>query len=164
MNLTLFISAIVQILTFSVTSTIILYSLYIISTKILRKKYIFKQESYEATLVLSCGILLSTGCFLTATILPIQNLIRVVHNDIIESIKYIIYFMLLGASISFCLTNIILYFFSRLIKNHHDLSKSSIYVAILSSVLMFIVSLTVRDSYSMMLESIIPYPKIPNYF
>lgn len=165
MNSTLFYSAITQLFITLTISVTFFYAIYKVSTTVLMKRYSSEPAGNEAITVLSIGILFATGILLSASITPIQNVTRIIQGNVLLTfLKYDLYFMVLGVCVVSVISIATLWLLGKIAELRQGLSKNNIYIAILLSIIIVSLTMIAKESYTMMLEGLIPYPKIPNYF
>ncbi|WP_028523263.1 DUF350 domain-containing protein [Runella limosa] len=170
MNTTLFFSALLQILLSLFIGVILLYGAYQILNQIIARKYKIDPSSNIDYAILCSGILFAVGYLASNAMIPIQNAIRIVQKDggsFVESAKYIIYFLLVSVVVAFLVVLISLWLWGLLTRKINELdqvNKNNIPVALITTTIVILLSLFVRDGFVMLLESLIPYPSIPNYF
>ena len=170
MNTSLFLSAILQILLALFFGVLLLYGVYQALFQVITRRYKIEPTSNPAYAILSSGILLAVGYLVSNAMIPIQNAIRIAQksgSNFVEPAKYIIYFLIVSVIVAFLVVMIALWFFNKLTRNINELdqiSKNNIPVAIIAATIVLLIALIVRDGFVMLLESLIPYPSIPNYF
>lgn len=165
MNSTLFYTAISQLFLTLIISVTFFYAIYKVSTAVLKKRYSSEPAGNEAITVLSIGILFATGILLSASIIPIQNVTRIIQGNVwLTLLKYDLYFMTLGVCVVSVITTATFWLFEKTTDLRQNLGKINIYIAIMLSIIMVSLTTVAKESYVMLLEGLIPYPKIPNYF
>lgn len=165
MNSSLLISAMLQTLVSLLISVTLLYAFYRLATTVLMKRYSSEPADNEALTVLSIGILFATGILLSASIIPIQNVTRIIQgNTLVTLLKYCLYFMMLGFCLIIGIVVATLWSFGKIAKIRQGLNENNIYIAILLCTIIVSLTLIAKESYITILERLIPYPKIPNYF
>lgn len=165
MNSTLFYTAISQLFITLIMSVTFFYAIYKVSTAVLKKCYLLESAGNEVITILVIGILLATGILLSASISPIQSIARIIQGNILLTLlKYNLYFGVLGIFIVLCIFLITLSLFGKLLDVRQVLNNNYIYVAIMLSMIVISLTIIARENYIMLLERLIPYPTIPNYF
>lgn len=165
MNSTLFYTAISQLFISLIISVTFFYAIYKVSTTVLKKRYSSEPAGNDAITVLSIGILFATGILLSASIIPIQNVTRIIQGNVwLTQLKYGLYFGILGFFIVLFIAMLVVWLFGKNEEIGKELSKNNIYIAILLSIIIVSLTIVAKESYMMMLDGLIPYPKIPNYF
>jgi uncharacterized membrane protein YjfL (UPF0719 family) len=127
------------------------------------------QYSNQAFAIFNSGVVLAFGQMIVAAMNPIQNALHLLNNSnssFYEKAKYVFFFILVVITIGILSIFTIVYLFDFLtksIKETEELKKNNLSVAILLSVIIFTVAMIIKEPISGLLESLIPYPQIPNF-
>jgi hypothetical protein len=168
MNTSLFMLSLAQIFIGLITIIFIIYIVLRFVAFWLWKesKIAYNNQSF---IIFSSGIILAFGQILLGALTPIQNVIHLLSStnaSFFEKLKYILFFILVVVFIGLICIFSVVYFFdflTRNIKEKEEIKKNNTTVAILLAVIIFTVSLLIKEPITGLLESFIPYPKIPNF-
>jgi uncharacterized membrane protein YjfL (UPF0719 family) len=121
--------------------------------------------------ILSGTVMLAVAHILSGIIQPTLSVIRTLNDYsqsgtdfILKSLFYILLFIGLGFTLSFLAISLGLYLFTILTRQIHELeeiSKDNKAVGILTSVIIIVIAIFIKDSTVFLLEALIPYPTLP---
>ncbi|MDZ4667727.1 MAG: hypothetical protein SGJ00_07570 [bacterium] len=142
-------------------------------------RYWFKKRGVEtnnnlAFSIVGAAVLFSTGYIISGAIQPIINAIRQLSiqypetmSQSLQSVKFVLLFVALGFLVSLISNFTGFGLYNILTKDHHeiqDIKEGKVSTAILVATVIMVIALFVKDSYILMLESLIPYPDMPVRF
>lgn len=170
MNTDLFFFSILQFGLSLMIGMMLIYATFKIINKRIAVKY--KLEFTNVAFAILCGaILFSVSYLIEGVKEPLMNTIRIIQNDpsregslFFESIKYAGIFLVISVVVIGIINVLSIHLFkvmTRGINEFEEIKKENIAVSIITSVIIVSISLMVKDSVMLMLESFIPYPEIP---
>ncbi|MBT7624030.1 MAG: hypothetical protein HN595_05820 [Flavobacteriaceae bacterium] len=120
-------------------------------------------------IILSSSSLISLGLIFSKLYNPLFEIIRILEpqNFLIELLKYSFIFLFLSFLSWFIVVFLSITFFSFLTKDINEveeIKKDNWKISLLISAVIFMLTLLVSNPVVGLLESIIPYPEIPNIF
>lgn len=171
MNEKIFFYSLIELGISLVIGIILLNYTYRIINKYVKEKYSIKTNNLSFGIFVS-SILFSVGFILTGIKSPIVSVLRVLKNDpnyegvfVIDALLYTSLFVFV-ILIVITLVNIIsIKLFTWMTKNideFEEIKKDNVSVAIITATIVIVMTLLVKDSIYLILESFIPYPEIPD--
>lgn len=168
MNLILL--ALLQLALSVLIGVLVLFVTYRILQRIFARQYTIEPNN-RAFAIFSGAILLSVGYIISAVIQPLLSTFRLLHQQsektmflLGEFALYLVLFILISAAIAL-LVNLIgtglFTLFTKDVKEMEEISKDNISVAITVAVIIVVISLFVRDGVVFLLETLVPYPDVP---
>lgn len=168
MNLILL--ALLQLTLSVLIGVLVLFVTYRILQRIFARQYTIEPGN-RAFAIFSGAILLSVGYIISAVIQPLLSTFRLLHQQsektmflLGEFALYLVFFILISAAIAL-LVNLIgtglFTLFTKDVKEMEEISKDNISVAITVAVIIVVISLFVRDGVVFLLETLVPYPDVP---
>lgn len=168
MNLILL--ALLQLTLSVLIGVLVLFTTYRILQRIFARQYTIEPNN-RAFAIFSGAILLSVGYIISAVIQPLLSTFRLLHQQsektmflLGEFALYLVFFILISAAIAL-LVNLIgtglFTLFTKDVKEMEEISKDNISVAITVAVIIVVISLFVRDGVVFLLETLVPYPDVP---
>lgn len=168
MNLILL--ALLQLALSVLIGVLVLFVTYRILQRIFARQYTIEPNN-RAFAIFSGAILLSVGYIISAVIQPLLSTFRLLHQQsektmflLGEFALYLVFFILISAAIAL-LVNLIgtglFTLFTKDVKEMEEISKDNISVAITVAVIIVVISLFVRDGVVFLLETLVPYPDVP---
>lgn len=120
-------------------------------------------------IILSSSSLISLGLIFSKLYNPLFEIIRILEpqNFLVELLKYSFIFLFLSFLSWFIVVFLSITFFSFLttdINEVEEIKKDNWKISLLISAIIFMLTLLVSNPVVGLLESIIPYPEIPNIF
>jgi uncharacterized membrane protein YjfL (UPF0719 family) len=150
---------------------IILYTAYKIVDKYIQKKYEMGNDN-TAYAILCSSILFSVGYLFNGLNKVISNSIELIENQVnfdgsvfLESLKYSGVFIGISSIIIILVIIISINLFTLMTKEideFNEIKNNNIAVSIITSVIVISISLMIKDSLYLILDSLVPYPVIPN--
>jgi hypothetical protein len=129
------------------------------------------EDSNIAFAILTCSALFSAGYILLGAMQPILTTLRILSKTstgkaglFISGSGYIVLYIVLGLLISVVanIVTISLYnSFTKDVDEMKEISEGKLTTALVTGTILVVVSLFVRDAYTLVLETFIPYPQLP---
>jgi len=149
---------------------VLIYIGYIFINSLIARKYEIEPEKNLAYTILCSAMLFSIGTLLADTISPIRTAIQLSQGQgisVAESVtKYAIFFILVGFTLGMTINIIaikLFNFFTRDINEMEEIKNNNIAVAILTATLIIVILGFSREGYVAVLETLLPYPTVPNF-
>jgi len=173
MNTEIFYYSIIEIVISLFFGVTLLYFTYRIINKLVKKKFDINLDNISFSIFTS-SILFSVAYLISGIKSPILNSLKMLGNNpdyegslFLDSFKYSGLFL----SIIIISITIIIFIAIKLftymttdINEFEEIKKNNIAVAILTATIIISISLLVKESLYLLLESFVPYPDIPNIF
>ena len=151
----------------------ILYFTYKIINLFLKNKYKIEINNV-AFAIFSSSVLFSVAYLISGVKAPILNSLRMISDNpnyegyiVMDGLKYTVLFLVI-IIITITLVNFLsVKLFLLMTKNvneFEEISKNNIAVSILTATIVVCISLLVKDSLYLLLESFVPYPEVPRIF
>jgi uncharacterized membrane protein YjfL (UPF0719 family) len=170
MNSNLLFLSIIHLVMAIFVGVLVLYLSYIFTNKIFRKKGFNIEINNTAFGIYMGSIMLSMGIVVSAAYSPSMSLLKILQktSDTTLSLfgNFILYFLLfiaISILVSYIIIIVSTTFYTLLtkeIKEYAEISQNNISIAIIMGVIIIVIALFAKDSTAMIIESIIPYPKI----
>ena len=171
MNSELLYNGLIQMGISILVGIIILYTAYKMVDKYIQKKYKMGNDNI-AYAILCSSILFSVGYLFNGLNQVISNSIELIENQVnfdgsilLESLKYSGVFIGISSIIITLVIIISINLFTLMTKEideFKEIKNNNIAVSIITSVIVISISLMVKDSLYLILDSLVPYPVIPN--
>jgi len=169
MNEQVFYYAIIELSVSILLGVLILYFAYRILDKYLRKKYdIDLNTSYS---IFCSSILFSVAYLISGIKTPILNSIRLLQDKVdydgsllLDGFKYTALFLVIILIVITFVNVLSIFLFTimtRDLDEFDEIKKNNIAVSIILAIIIISISLLVKDSLYLLLESFVPYPSIP---
>ena len=173
MNTEIFYYSIIEIVISLFFGVTLLYFTYRIINKFVKKKFDINSDNISFSIFTS-SILFSVAYLISGIKSPILNSLKMLGNNpdyegslFLDSFKYSGLFL----SIIIITIAIVIFIAIKLftymttdINEFEEIKKNNIAVAILTATIIISISLLVKESLYLLLESFVPYPDIPNIF
>jgi uncharacterized membrane protein YjfL (UPF0719 family) len=170
MNSNLLLLSVIHLIMAIFVGVVVLYFSYFITNKIFNKKGYNVDKNNQAFGIFMSAILLSVGIVVSSAYSPSMSLLQILQktseNTLWLFINFSLYFLLFIA-ISIFVSFIIIVastklytLFTRNIDEFGEISKNNISIALITGIIIVVISLFAKDSMAMIIESLIPYPKI----
>ena len=173
MNKELFFYSLIEISISLVLGVVLMYIFY-------RLLYFFLIKKYEISIsniafsIYSSSILFSTAYLISGVKSPILNSLRMLRDNpeytgsiVIDGLKYTFLFliiMVITISIVIFLSVKLYTYMTREIDEFKEIKANNIAVAIIMATIIISVSVLIKESLYLMLETFVPYPEIRRYF
>lgn len=147
----------------------ILYLTYQIVRKVVAKRYQITEHNAAFSIFLS-AILFSVGYIVSSVVEPLLSTFRMLSGSlssittlIIEFSKYLLFFFSISTLIALVINAIGIYLFTLLthINEFEEIKKNNVPVAVTTAVIIIVITLFAKDGVVFLLESIVPYPNMP---
>ncbi len=170
MNTSLFVLALLEIILSLVVSVVIIFASY----KIMKRLF-FTNEDVEgqnmAFSIFTGGVVLSIGIILSEILPTITNVIRVATTqpeavDSFQIVQYSLLYLGIGFVISILINASVFLLFSMLTRNINEfqaIQQNNVAVAILVTAILISITLIIKDSISLLISSLVPYPEVSNF-
>ena len=119
------------------------------------------------------SILFSVGYLVSASLAPLSstyNILSKQNADLWSIIASMSFYLILFVSISWILAMIInfagIYLYTMMtvrIEELEEISRNNIAIAIMTSAIVLVIAVFIKDQVSFLLESFVPYPELPNF-
>jgi uncharacterized membrane protein YjfL (UPF0719 family) len=170
MNSQLFTLALLELVLSILISVIIIF----ISYKILKQLFFRKEDlsgNNLAFTIFTSGVVLSIGIILSEILPSITNVIRLstTQTETVDSLsiaKYSGLYLFIGFVASILINAAVFLLFSILTKGVNEfkeIQRNNVSVAILVVTILISITLIAKDSLSLLISSLIPYPDVTNY-
>jgi len=171
-NEELFFNSITQLLISVLIGTIVLYSSYKLIDKYLRRKHEIEIDNTAYGIVCS-SILFSVGYLISGIKDPIINSIDLIKRNpdfsgsiIYEGLKYTGLFLAICILIIWLINVLSIYLFTIMtkdVKEFEEIKNNNIAVSLITAAIVIAISLMVKPSLFLILESFVPYPDMPSF-
>lgn len=151
----------------------LLYLTYKSLHKFFEKKYKIKEYNLSFSIVIS-SILLSVSFLISDIKSPILNSIKMVSSQadyqgsiIFDGFKYTFLFLFIVIVAISIIIFISIWLFTLMTKNideFREIKKNNISIGLLLGVIIFSISLMVKESLYFLIETFVPYPEVINIF
>tara|TARA_B100001146_G_scaffold225178_1_gene247267 strand:- start:8471 stop:8986 length:516 start_codon:yes stop_codon:yes gene_type:complete len=170
MNTSLFVLALLEIILSLVVSVVIIFASY----KIMKRLF-FTNEDVEgqnmAFSIFTGGVVLSIGIILSEILPTITNVIRVATTqpeaiDSFQIVQYSLLYLGIGFVISILINASVFLLFSILTRGINEfqaIQQNNVAVAILVTAILISITLIIKDSISLLISSLVPYPEVSNF-
>jgi uncharacterized membrane protein YjfL (UPF0719 family) len=149
---------------------LVLYFTYYSTIKIFKKKGYIIDKNNTAFGIFISSILLSVGIVVSSAYSPSMSLLQILQKNTDDRISlflnfcmYFLLFLAIAIMVSFLIiwVSIKLYtFLTRNVEELQEISRNNIQIALITGVIIIVISIFAKDSMAMIIESLIPYPKI----
>lgn len=147
-----------------------MYLAYYFTVKIFQKKNYAIDKSNFAFGIFMSSILLSVGLIVSTAYSPSMSLIQILQKSTVGKLdlflsfsKYFLMFLGIALLTSFIIVVVSVKLYNSLTKNIKELkeiSENNMAIALITGVIIIVISLFAKDSVAVIIESIIPYPNI----
>ncbi len=169
MEQNLFKSAFIQSVIFMLISIIIISITFFFIKQFISKKHKI-EEFNTAYRITSAGLITSVFYIMSGLIVPVASTLKLLQNDKIwnyafEVSKHVSIFILIGMISAFVIYFIsikMISYFSKGIVIFDEIKNNNIGMSILIFGILISFSLMLKDSITMLMESFVPYPEMPN--
>ena len=150
-----------------------MYLAYRLIDKFVRKKNDIKIDNLAYS-IFSSSILFSVAYLVSGIKSPILNALRMLENNptyegslVIDGLKYSVLFLIIliiTISIIIFLSIKLFTFMTKEINEFKEIGKNNVAIAIITATIIISMSILVKDSLYLMLETFVPYPEDPRIF
>jgi len=173
MNTKLFYYSLAEIGISLVIGVTLLYFTYRILDKYVMQKHNLSHDNISASIFVS-SILFSVAYLISDIKSPLLNSLKMLGNNpeydgvlVLDGFKYLGLFlgvMLITIAIVIVISIRLFTYMTKNINEFEELKKNNIAVAILTAVIVISISLLVKESLYLLLETFVPYPEVPRIF
>jgi uncharacterized membrane protein YjfL (UPF0719 family) len=170
MNTNLLLLSVIHLIMAIFVGVFVLYFSYYLTKKIFGKKGYNIEKNNLAFGVFMSAILLSVGIVVSSAYSPSMSLLQILQKTadsrlmlFFEFSKYFLMFLAISLLVSFIIIVISVKLYTLLTRNIDELdeiSKNNISIALITGIIVIVISIFAKDSMAMIIESLIPYPKI----
>lgn len=170
MNTKLFYVSLIEWAVDLIIGVLVLYVVFLIFRSWFRKRYKVEEDKL-AFKILMAGILFSTGYCISGALQPVTSTFRLLENQglpnetyILECIKFVVIFILVGLFVSLISNFLVLVLYNKITRSVDELQEianGKLSYAVFMSSIVIVISLFTKEAYVTLLESLIPYPQIP---
>lgn len=148
----------------------ILYSTYRILRRILGIENEMRNENLAYAIFVG-AILFSVGSIVASVVDPLLNTFRLLSQTTRDTLpllgevsKYLLLFFGVSTTIAFVANLLGIFMFTRLtkVKELEEIRKNNLSVAIVTGVIVVVMTFFVRGGVVFLLEALVPYPEMPN--
>ena len=151
----------------------LLYLTFTILNKFIKEKYSIKTDNVAYSIFAS-SIILSVGYLISGVKTPILTSLRMLYNNpdyegiiFLDGLKYTTLFIVIIVLIILIINYISIKLFVIMTNNideFKELKNNNIAVALVTGIVIVSISIIVKESVYLILESFIPYPEVPTIF
>ena len=173
MNTEIFYYSIIEIVISLFFGVTLLYFSYRTINKLVKNKFDINLDNVSYS-IFSSSILFSVAYLISGIKSPILNSLKMLSNDpnyegsmILDSFKYsgiFLFIIIITIAIVIFISIKLFTYMTTDINEFEEIKKNNIAVAILTATIIISISLLVKESLYLLLESFVPYPDIPNIF
>ena len=173
MNTELFYYSLVEIGISIVIGVSLLYFTYRVINKLVKKKFDISSDNISFSIFTS-SILFSVAYLISGIKSPILNSLKMLSNNpeydgslIIDGFKYSGLFLtviIITISLVIFISVKLFTYMTKNINEFQEIKKNNLAVAILTATIIISISLLVKESLYLLLETFVPYPEVPNIF
>lgn len=170
-NLTII--ALVQMLISLVIAISIVYLLINYVNRFMLRKYKLEKMNTAYSIFLG-GLLFTFGYIISAVVPAVISATRLVSGSYaatgeitLHTLKYALIFIATGMVVSTIITFLTVQVFNAFTKDKDELQEianDNIGIAIVTTVVLIVISLFIREGFTLLLESMLPYPEVPKVF
>jgi len=173
MNTELFYYALVEIGISIIIGVFLLYWTYRIIDRLVKKKFQISLDNISFS-IFSSSILFSVAYLISGIKSPILNSLKLLSNNpeysgslVLDGFKYTGLFLIIFI-ISIALVIIIsiklFTYMTKRIDEFQEIKKNNIAIAIITATIIISISIMVKESLYLLIETFVPYPEIPKFF
>ena len=173
MNTELFYYAIAEIGISIFIGISLLFFTYKLIDKFVKRKFDIRLDNISYS-IFSSSVLFSVAYLISGIKAPILTSLRLISENpeydgslLLDGLKYTLLFLLIVViAIGFInfLSVKLFTLMTKSINEFEEISKNNIAVSILTATIIIAISLLVKDSLYLLLESFVPYPEVPRIF
>jgi len=147
----------------------VLYFAYFITIRVFQsKKYEIDKNNFAFGIFMS-SIMLSVGIVVSTAYSPSMSLLQILQKISPDKLslflvfcKYLLLFLAISCAVSLLIITISVKLYNLLtksIKELKEISENNMSIALITGVIIIVISLFAKDSVNLIIESLIPYPK-----
>jgi len=173
MNKNLFYYSIAEIGVSIIIGVILLFTTYKLIDRLVKKEFNISIDNISYS-IFSSSVLFSVAYLISGIKAPILNSLRIISENpeykgslVIDGLKYTVLFLVIIVIAIAFINFLSVKLFTIMTKNVNEfkeISKNNIAVSILTATIIISISLLVKESLYLLLESFVPYPDVPRFF
>ena len=170
MNSNLLFLSVIHLIMSMFIGVMVLYFAYFFTLRVFHKKNYEIDKSNFAFGIFMSSILISVGIVVSTAYAPSMSLIQLLQKQAADKMdlffafsKYFVLFLGISIVISFfiIIVSVKLYnLLTRNIKELKEISENNMAIALITGVIIIVISLFAKDSVAMIIESLLPYPEV----
>jgi len=170
MNSNLLFLSVAQLIMSIIVGVMVLYFAYFFTVRVFQKKKYNIDKSNFAFGIFMSSILLSVGIIVSTAYSPSMSLLQILQKTTVDKLslflsfsKYFFMFLGISCAVSFIIIIVSVKLYNLLtvsIKELKEISENNMSIALITGVIIIVISIFAKDSLAMIIESLIPYPKI----
>ncbi|MGF1533763.1 MAG: DUF350 domain-containing protein [Bernardetiaceae bacterium] len=170
MNTTLILLSLLELGIALLLSVFVLYLTFLVMQRLIVRRYDIEKDNI-AFAVLGAAMLFSVGNILEGIVAPVSSTIRQlrdVHDHVAtiagQAFLYILLFFVISFFIALLINwlSIQLYISLTHFDEFEEIRQNNIAIGILTGVIMIVISMFVKEAIIQVMESLVPYPRLPN--
>ena len=173
MNKNLFYYSIAEIGVSIIIGVLFLFTTYKLIDRLVKKEFNISIDNISYS-IFSSSVLFSVAYLISGIKAPILNSLRMISENpeykgslVIDGLKYTVLFLVIIVIAIAFINFLSVKLFTIMTKNVNEfkeISKNNIAVSILTATIIISISLLVKESLYLLLESFVPYPDVPRFF
>ena len=173
MNTNLFFYSLTEIIISLLFGIILLYSTYRMLDRFIKKKYDIANDNLAFS-VFSSSILFSVAYLISGIKAPILNSLRMLSNDgeyegslILDGFKYTSLFLIIILIAIGLVIYLSINLYTKMTKDvneFNEIKANNIAVSLIMATIIISISILIKESLYLMLETFVPYPDLPKIF
>ena len=173
MDTNLFFYSIIEILISLILGIFLMYATYRLLDKFIKRKYDISITNLSFA-ILSSSVLFSVAYLISGIKAPILTSIRMLSNDleyegslVLDGFKYTLLFLtiiIIAISLIIFLSIQLYTRMTKEINEFKEIEANNVAVAIVLGIIVISISLLIKESLYLMLETFVPYPDIPRIY
>jgi uncharacterized membrane protein YjfL (UPF0719 family) len=170
MNSNLLLLSVIHLIMAIFVGVMVLYFSYYFTSLIFRKKGLIIDKNNVAFGIFMSSIMLSVGIVVSSAYSPSMSLLQILQKTadtrlllFLHFCMYFLLFLVIALMVSFIIIviSVKLYtFLTRNIDEIKEISQNNIQIALMTGVIIIVIAIFAKDSMAMIIEALIPYPKI----
>ena len=170
MNSNLLLLSVIHLVMAIFVGVLVLYFTYLIANSLLKKKGYTTDKNNLAFGIFISSIMLSVGIVVSSAYAPSMSLLQILQKTassklwlFLDFSLYFLLFLVIAMVVSFLIIFISLKlytFLTRNIEEFEEISRNNVSVALVTGIIVIVIAIFAKDSMSMIIESLIPYPKV----
>lgn len=173
MNTNLFFYSLTEIIISLLFGIILLYSTYRMLDRFIKKKYDIANNNLAFS-VFSSSILFSVAYLISGIKAPILNSLRMLSNDgeyegslILDGFKYTSLFLIIILIAIGLVIYLSINLYTKMTKDvneFNEIKANNVAVSLIMATIIISISILIKESLYLMLETFVPYPDLPKIF
>jgi len=170
MNTNLLLLSVIHLIMAIFVGVLVLYFSYYFTSRIFSKKGFNIDKNNIAFGIFMSSIMLSVGIVVSSAYSPSMSLLQILQKTAESKLMlffsfcmYFLLFLAIALLVSFIIIVISIKLYTLLTKNIDEIkeiSQNNIQIALMTGVIIIVISIFAKDSMAMIIEALIPYPKI----